>query len=198
MIKYVPKINIYYLIIFIIFLFLCNISFSYNALIKKEFKQLIINGNNYIENNQIKNLYNKNMNIHLLKKDIEKMPFVESAHFGVILPNKLVMHIFEKQPIAKFIINNNKYYIDIHGSKIEDEVKATNFYKVPLVNINYNSPNEIDSVKKLLIELNKTSIYNLLDNITIRYAKNIELTTNNNTIIYFGDLNKINYKIKIL
>ena len=116
----------------------------------------------------------------------------------MILPNKLVMHIFEKQPIAKFIINNNKYYIDIHGSKIEDEVKATNFYKVPLVNINYNSPNEIDSVKKLLIELNKTSIYNLLDNITIRYAKNIELITNNNTIIYFGDLNKINYKIKIL
>ena len=91
---------------------------------KFRIQEIIIENNNIIENQEIKKifsfLYNKNiifLNHREIKKNIDKKNFIKKIQIKKILPNKLVIKVFEKEPIAILIDKyQNKFYI---GKKID-------------------------------------------------------------------------------
>ena len=99
---------------------------SQNNITINKFKIQEIN----IENNEILGdqelikifsfLYNKNiifLNSHDLKRKIEQKSFIEKLEIKKIFPNKLVIKIFEKEPIAILIDDyQKKFYL---GKKID-------------------------------------------------------------------------------
>jgi len=115
-----------------------------------------------IENNEILDdqelikifsfLYNKNiifLSSYELKKNIDQNSFIEKIEIKKIFPNKLVIKIFEKKPIAIFIDKyKKKYYL---GKKI-DLIEFKNipkFKNLPIVE------GEQKSFKKLFYNLIK-------------------------------------------
>ena len=115
-----------------------------------------------IENNEILDdqelikifsfLYNKNiifLSSYKLKKNIDQNSFIEKIEIKKIFPNKLVIKVFEKKPIAIFIDKyKKKYYL---GKKI-DLIEFKNipkFKNLPIVE------GEQKSFKKLFNNLIK-------------------------------------------
>ena len=97
-------------------------------------------------------LYNKNiifLNTLEIKKKLKKNSFIESLQVKKVYPNKLVIKIFEKQPIAIIFHENKKFFL---GKKFElIKYKKISAYE-NLVVINGNEK----SFKKLFINLKKT------------------------------------------
>ena len=59
-------------------------------------------------------LYNKNiifLNTLEIKKKLNKNSFIESLQVKKVYPNKLVIKIFEKQPIAIIFHENKKFFL---------------------------------------------------------------------------------------
>ena len=124
-------------------------------------KNLMINEirfeNNKIVSNEelIKDLsflYNKNiifLNTLEIKKKLKKNSFIESLQVKKIYPNKLVIKIFEKQPIAIILRKNKKFFL---GKKFEliKYIKISKYENLAVIN------GDEKSFKKLFINLKKT------------------------------------------
>ena len=97
-------------------------------------------------------LYNKNiifLNTLEIKKKLNKNSFIESLQVKKVYPNKLVIKIFEKQPIAIIFHENKKFFL---GKKFE-LIKYKKIFKYEnLAVINGDEK----SFKKLFINLKKT------------------------------------------
>jgi len=97
-------------------------------------------------------LYNKNiifLNTLEIKKKLNKNGFIESLQVKKVYPNKLVIKIFEKQPIAIIFHENKKFFL---GKKFE-LIKYKKIFKYEnLAVINGDEK----SFKKLFINLKKT------------------------------------------
>ena len=97
-------------------------------------------------------LYNKNiifLNTAEIEKKIKKNSFIESLQVKKVYPNKLVIKIFEKQPIAIIFHENKKFFL---GKKFE-LIKYKKIFKYEnLAVINGDEK----SFKKLFINLKKT------------------------------------------
>ena len=124
-------------------------------------KNLMINEirfeNNKIVSNEelIKDLsflYNKNiifLNTLEIKKKLKKNSFIESLQVKKVYPNKLVIKIFEKQPIAIILHENKKFFL---GKKFEliKYKKISKYENLGVIN------GDEKSFKKLFINLKKT------------------------------------------
>lgn len=67
-------------------------------------------------------LYNKSMiflNAYEIKKKIKKKSFIERLEIKKIYPDKLIIRIFEKEPIAIMIDNNQKFFLSKKYDLIE-------------------------------------------------------------------------------
>ena len=147
--------------------------------------------NNKIVNNEelIKDLsflYNKNiifLNTLEIKKKLKKNSFIESLQVKKVYPNKLVIKIFEKQPIAIIFHENKKFFL---GKKFEliKYKKISKYENLAVIN------GDEKSFKKLFINLKKTKFptdlvkeYELLKsgrwNIELIDGKLIKLPINN-------------------
>ena len=123
-------------------------------------KNLMINEirfeNNKIVSNEelIKDLsflYNKNiifLNTLEIKKKLKKNSFIESLQVKKVYPNKLVIKIFEKQPIAIILHENKKFFL---GKKFEliKYKKISKYENLAVIN------GDEKSFKKLFINLKK-------------------------------------------
>ena len=97
-------------------------------------------------------LYNKNiifLNTLEIKKKLNKNSFIESLQVKKVYPNKLVIKIFEKQPIAIIFHENKKFFL---GKKFEliKYKKILKYENLAVINGNEKS------FKKLFINLKKT------------------------------------------
>tara|TARA_E500000178_G_scaffold51969_1_gene47775 strand:- start:4379 stop:5035 length:657 start_codon:yes stop_codon:yes gene_type:complete len=97
-------------------------------------------------------LYNKNiifLNTLEIKKKLNKNSFIESLQVKKVYPNKLVIKIFEKQPIAIIFHENKKFFL---GKKFEliKYKKILKYENLAVINGDENS------FKKLFINLKKT------------------------------------------
>ena len=121
-------------------------------------------------------LYNKNiifLNSHELKKKIDQKSFIEKLEIKKIFPNKLVIKVFEKEPIAILIDKNQKkFYL---GKKIDliEYRKIPKYENLPIVE------GKPESFKILLNDLIKIN-FPTDQILSYRYFKvnrwNIELT----------------------
>ena len=124
-------------------------------------KNLMINEirfeNNKIVSNEelIKDLsflYDKNiifLNTLEIKKKLKKNSFIESLQVKKVYPNKLVIKIFEKQPIGIILHENKKFFL---GKKFEliKYKKISKYENLAVID------GDEKSFKKLFINLKKT------------------------------------------
>ena len=114
-----PILGIALLILFSTFISQKNFTFN-----KFKIQEIQIENNNILEDQELKNffsfLYNKNiifLNSYELKKKINQKSFIKKIKIKKIFPNKLVIKVFEKKPIAILIDKNKKkFYL---GRKID-------------------------------------------------------------------------------
>ena len=97
-------------------------------------------------------LYNKNiifLNSYELKKNIDQKSFIEKIEIKKIFPNKLLIKVFEKEPIAILIDKyQKKYYLGKKTGLIEFK-KILKYKNLPIVK------GERKNFKKLFDNLNK-------------------------------------------
>ena len=99
-------------------------------------------------------LYSKNiifLNSNELKKNIDQKGFIEKIEIKKIFPNKLVIKVYEKEPIALLIDNKQKkYYLSKENDLIEFR-KILKYENLPIVRGEHNN------FKKLFDNLIKTN-----------------------------------------
>ena len=138
------------------------------------------------------------IDLRVIKKNIEKNPWIKSAQVSIEKPNKLLVKLIEFQPLY---IWNNKKYVDSDGNVIEYRDKLIdNLLKL---NSNDNSPQEMYQVyikiQKILEDLNlrvlqldrdldiliiETDKYNFLVNFVIFERKLLEFSTIYDQFLY--------------
>ena len=101
--------------------FISQKKFTFN---KFKIQEIQIENNNILEDQELRKffsfLYNKNiifLNSYELKKKLNQKSFIKKIKIKKIFPNKLVIRVFEKKPIAILIDKNKKkFYL---GRKID-------------------------------------------------------------------------------
>ena len=188
-------------IFLILFLSVCIMLYSsYDSFFNDEKIQEIVTIGNLNYANEKKIVENLNqllgdeiykIDLRVIKKNIEKNPWIKSAQVSIEKPNKLLVKLIEFQPLY---IWNNKKYVDSDGNVIEYRDKLIdNLLKL---NSNDNSPQEMYQVyikiQKILEDLNlrvlqldrdldiliiETDKYNFLVNFIIFERKLLEFST---------------------
>ena len=124
--------------LFILFsTFISHNKFTINKFGIKEIK---IENNKILEDQELKNifsfLYGKNiifLNSYELKKNIDQKSFIEKIKIKKIFPDKLVIKVFEKEPIAILIDKyQKKYYLGKKTDLIEFR-KILKYENLPIV-----------------------------------------------------------------
>ena len=119
-------------------------------------KEIKIENNKILEDQELINifsfLYGKNiifLNGYELKKNIGKNSFIEKIKIKKIFPDKIVIKVFEKEPIAILLDKNQKkYYL---GKKLDliEFKKILKYKNLPIVK------GELENFKKLFNNLIK-------------------------------------------
>ena len=123
---------------------------------KFKIKEIEIENNEILDDQELKNifsfLYSRNiifLNSDELKKIINQNSFIEKIQIKRIFPDKLEIKVFEKEPIA-ILINNNqkKFYLGKKNDLIEFR-KILKYKNLPIVK------GELENFKKLFNNLIK-------------------------------------------
>ena len=121
---------------------------------KFQIKEIKIENNKILKDQELINifsfLYSKNiifLNLYELKKNIDQNSFIEKIEIKKIFPDKIVIKVFEKKPIAILIDKfQKKYYL---GKKIDliEFRKILKYENLPIVK------GELENFKKLFENL---------------------------------------------
>ena len=132
--------NKYIFGIALVILFSSFISQNKFTLNNFEIKEIKIENNEILEDQELIKifsfLYNKNiifLNSHVLKKNIDQNSFIEKIEIKKIFPDKLVIKIFEREPLAILIDKNKKKFF--LGKKIDliEYRKIQKYENLPIV-----------------------------------------------------------------
>ena len=107
---------------------------------KFKIQEIKIENNEILEEQELINLfsflYNKNiifLNSHELKKNINQKSFIEKIEIKRIFPDKLVIKVFEKEPVAILLTKHKKkYYLGKKTDLIEFR-KILKYENLPIV-----------------------------------------------------------------
>ena len=178
----------------IIFLLLFSTFNSKKNFTLNKFKvqEVVIKNNKFLKDQElIKDfsfLYNKNMiflNSFDVKKRVNKNNFIKSLKIKKIYPNKLVINIFEKEPIAIIIYKQEKFYLDKKINLIEFKT-IHEFKNLPVVyGDKENFKILFKNLKKINFPMDQIKIYNFFE--TKRW--NIEM--NNGQILKLPSQNYV-------
>ena len=125
---------------------------------KFEIKEIKIENNEFLEDQELINifsfLYGKNiifLNSYELKKNIDQNSFIKTIEIKKIFPNKLVIKVFEKEPIAILIDKyQKKYYLGKKTDLIEFR-KILKYENLPIVK---GEPKNFKKLFENLIKIN--------------------------------------------
>ena len=125
---------------------------------KFEIKEIKIDNNNVLKDQELIQifsfLYNKNiifLNSYELKKNIDQKSFIKKVEIKKILPNKLVIKVFEKEPIAILIDKNQKkYYLGKKTNLIEFR-KILKYENLPILK---GEPKNFKNLLDNLVKIN--------------------------------------------
>ena len=150
--------NKFILAIALLILFLTLISQNKFTIYKFEIKEIKVENNKILEDQESINifsfLYGKNiifLNSYELKKNLDQNSFIEKIEIKKIFPSKIVIKVFEKEPIA-ILINEyqKKYYL---GKKIDliQFRKILQYKDLPIVK---GKPRDFKKLFNNLIKIN--------------------------------------------
>ena len=138
--------NKYIFGIALVILFSSFISQNKFTLNNFEIKEIKIENNEILEDQELMNnfsfLYSKNiifLNSYELKKNIDQKGFIEKIEIKKIFPDKLMIKVFEKKPIAILIDKyKKKYYLDKKNDLIE-YFEISKYKNLPVVKGDHKS-----------------------------------------------------------
>ena len=148
--------TIFGIALFILFsTFISQNKFTIN---KFEIKEIKIENNDILEDQELKNifsfLYSKNiifLSSYELKKNIDPNSFIEKIEIKKIFPDKIVIKVFEKEPMAILIDKyQKKYYLGKKTDLIEFR-KILKYENLPIVK---GEPKNFKDLFDNLVELN--------------------------------------------
>ena len=161
-----------------------NIQSDFKILPKLNIEKIILENNDIVDESLLKRklsfLYGENIiffNNNEIAKKLDNLDFIESFEIKRIYPNKIIIKIFEKTPIAILQNKKNKFYYTSNGDLI-------NFFKIEKFD---NLPIVFGDKKNFSIFVKKLKEINFpLDQIKTFYFFEInrwDLTTKKNQII---------------
>ena len=177
--------------LFILFsTFISQNKFSIN---KFKIKEIEIENNNILEDQELIKvfsfLYSKNiifLNYHELKKNIDQKSFINKIEIKKIFPDKLVIKVFEKEPIAILInTDQKKFYLGKKFDLIEYR-KIIKYVDLPVVEGELNSFKILfKNLTKINFPTEETVSYRFFEvdrwNIEMSDKKLLKLPTKNHT-----------------
>jgi cell division septal protein FtsQ len=165
-----------------------------------------INNNDFLSNDEINNIINDelenknifNVNISKIKILINKHNYIQSSKIYTTYPNNIFIHINEIIPIVLFEENSQYYLVDHRINKIKADIKAINYYSVPIITSDIKAQNSVKIITNSLINIfnKKNELYNSITEIKIDNEE-IHYTTEYRTTIKLN-VNNINHNTKAL
>ena len=157
-------------------------------------KEVIITGNNYIEDESIREsisslIINKNIfniNIRDIRKIINENNYIFSNEVSTKSPSTLSIRITEVKPTGLIKINDEIYFLNQKMERIKADINAINhFNNYPIITNLTKNDIEMGRVKNILKEIiNKSNtIYEKLNEIQIHNTEIILILNNNTKII---------------
>ena len=148
-----PIIGIALFILF--YTFISQNQFTIN---KFEIKDIKIENNKILEDQELEKvfsfLYSKNiifLNSYDLKKNIDQESFIEKIEIKKIFPDKLVIKVFEKEPIAILLDKHQKKYFLSKKIDLIEFRKILKYENLPIVR---GEPNNFKKLYNDLIKIN--------------------------------------------
>ena len=164
-----------------------------------------INGNKFLEKNEIKNIVQKsvgnlsyNLDINKIQKTLNNHSYISESKVYSVLPSKIVITINEITPLAIYENNTEIFFLDKNLNKIQANHKSINYYSVPVITsltkqINYKGIGNILTILK-----NKNQkFYSSINELIIK-EDIILIKIRNGTKIYIKRSKEINNTIKLL
>ena len=186
------------LIILLIIYSIRDDSFNINNVNINNNEFLSIDEINEIMNGELKDKNIFNINISKLKKSINKHNYIQSSKIYTTYPNNIFIHINEIIPIVLFEENSQYFLVDHRSNKIKADIKALNYYSVPIITSDIKNQNRIKIITNSLINIfnNNNELYNSISEININNEE-IHYKTNYRTTIKL-DVNQVNQNTKAL
>ena len=141
--------------------------------------EILVQGNKFVLKDDIKKSIESyllpnyfSINLEEIKTSINTLEFVELTQLSLIFPNKLIINIVEREPIALITLDKQNYFIDKDALLLSAEKKSINYFPVPIINIkdtiNYdtNLTVEIANIFQLLLS-DYQLFYNQLSEVII-------------------------------
>ena len=167
-------------------LFLSTYNINYKSKLGSKFyiKEIIVENNQILEKEKIKNelvfLYKKNLfllDFKNIKLKLDKIDLIQSFEIKKIFPNKIKIKIFEKKPIANLQNKKNKKYYTDNDDLIEYFV-SDKFKNLPLVFGDYqNFKNFYTNLKKIKFPMQE------VEKIFLFQVQRWDLVTKNNQLL---------------
>ena len=186
------------LIILLIIYSIRDDSFNINNVNINNNEFLSIDEINKIINGELKDKNIFNINISKLKKSINKHNYIQSSKIYTTYPNNIFIYINEIIPIVLFEENSQYFLVDHRSNKIKADIKALNYYSVPIITSDIKNQNRIKIITNSLINIfnNNNELYNSISEININNEE-IHYKTNYRTTIKL-DVNQVNQNTKAL
>jgi len=137
-------------------------------------QDIIIEGTNYLNTDDITNLVTKydgksifQYDIRSIKKDIESESFIKTTKIKIKDFRKLHVEIIERNPIALIIYDNEQTFIDIENTHLPVDTKSLNSFPVPVINIQKSDfAHNQKNIATTLIKYILTDYTKMYDNIS--------------------------------
>lgn len=173
---------------------------------------VLVEGNEYIEQEEILQLANIPQELNIFKVDLHRgeerilfHPLVKKASLTRKLPRTIMINIEERSPAFILPIDGGFYEVDEDGVIIRKIVTVSNA-KLPLVTglqlenieLGFQIPNERLKETLILTEELPKDIINVISEINLSQQNTICLHTKDDILINFGDAERIKEKAGIL
>lgn len=159
-------------------------------------KEITIEGNNMVANDEIITKLGINLedNIFMFNrrsviKSLQAIPYVKEARLLRLFPNKLVINIEEREPVAIFYFNTKFLYVD--GNEIVTDYTDKLYYNdIPLITSVTEHIDSIEMGSSISIEPQwiKKNIFKIVNDFDeyqlLKYISEINITKDNLFYIY--------------
>ena len=194
-----------YISLFVVCLLIFGVIKYINIINMYKIDSFEINGNQFIDNDEIKTIVNKtiqnssyNLDINKIQNSINEHTFINKSKVYSVLPSKIIITVKEIIPIAIYENNSNIFFLDHKLNKVQANNKSINYYSVPLVS---SIDNKIDyeCISNILLTIkNKNKKFYKSINELIVHEDIILLKIKNGTKIYLDKDKELNNTVKLL
>ena len=191
------------LIFSIVVLYASNLK-NNSRIINKIHVKIIPNSSYFISADSIRNTINKyiltykdSISLSKIEQEIDKNTYVEKSQVYMMMGQELNVDIKQKEPIARVITSDSIFYLDKNSNFMSlSKLKSSN---VPLI-FGFSEYSDLKYLTEISLMIKKDEFLNKnISQIFIKDDQKIDLKIRgNNTIVEFGNNNRLKNKIQNL